>query len=217
MLVMTSLYSISYSAPNGFYAGLGIGGATGPTMVNVNSNSFAVNTGSGNIIDTYGLETRDHWAGHALLGYNINKYFGVEVNYSHWGKQDLLNFNNNVATPGGFSGTSKINSYGFDAIGYLPVRSHLDFFGELGIAASHSNLNITDPNGVIFPVAPGNYGISETNAAITYGAGLQLYLNKNLNSRLQWKRLSNLTSNNRMNNISSNMLTVSLIYAFNNV
>lgn len=95
-------------------------------------------------------------------GYQFNRYFAAELGYHDFGE---------ASAPG-----AKLEGNAWDLVGIAgyPIVDKLSVYGKLGVY--RGELNAT--------------GAKETNSDLTYGAGLQYDVLKNLGVRGEWQRYS---------------------------
>ena len=83
---------------------------------------IAINVGQAST-STYNLSSKTATGGSGLLGYQFNKYFGLEVQYTDFGS----------ITPQGGS-SEKITGYGLNAVGTYPFNDQWSAFLRVGAA-----------------------------------------------------------------------------------
>jgi len=141
-------------------------------------------------------------------GYQINKYFGAEVEYVDFGS---YNFNGNFTlanVPFSFSGTDKITGYGLAAVGTYPFSDSFAVFGKLGVFRSKDEATVTIPN-----LASGSGSDDETGPV--YGVGIKYSFNENVSVRGEYERFTGIgNSSGNTENTDINLYTVALVYKF---
>src|ERR1039458_2392286 len=111
LLLSTAVAAPAFAADNGVY--------------------IAVNVGQSST-DTYNLSSKTATGGTGILGYQFNKYFGLEAQYTHFGS---------VAFQSGNS--SNITGYGLNAVGTYPFNDQWSVFAKVG-AADTTIKSVTD-------------------------------------------------------------------------
>ena len=109
-------------------------------------------------------------------GYQINKWFGVELGYADLG---------NVSASGTFAGTpftanASATTIELVGVGTFPINEQFGVFGKLG--AHRWDLDVSTT------VAGTPFSRSGTGTDLTYGVGLQVNITKNISARLEWQR-----------------------------
>ncbi len=215
-LMLAILPSLSFAVQAGPYGEVGIGASSGPSFVVAPSSGFAGSGGTltGGTTDVYGMNSRAVVGAYADLGYSFKRNFGIEANYTYWGQQDLSNFTGQITTAtGGMGGNLSSYSFGGNLVGYLASDNDLlNIFAKLGVAGLHSSLNVNDPNNAVF-FNQGSYTQSSTNAALTYGAGVQYQLNSKLSTLLSWRAITQF-NNTPISNLTFNMASLGFRYTF---
>jgi OmpA-OmpF porin, OOP family len=160
----------------GFYAGANLG------------------VGKPNIDTTNGTSKSSSAVGSIVLGYKINKYVGVEGQYTGIGKvTDKIN------------GTAKGDAASLAAIGFLPLNDEFNLYGKLGVARAKTTVSSS--------LAPMS---DATRTGVTYGMGAEYNFNKNIGMRLGWDHYNaavDMTSSNK-SNVNANVVSVGAVYNF---
>lgn len=172
----TTLSSAAFADDQGFYAGLNVG------------------IGKPNISTTNGVDKSSSIVSGGVLGYKINKYLGVEGQYTGIGKvTDKV------------SGHAKGDALSLTAIGFLPLNDEFNLYGKLGVAATKTTVSSN-----LSPM----HDASRTG--ITYGLGGEYNINKNIGMRLGWDHYNaavDLTGGSK-SNVNANVITVGAVYNF---
>jgi OOP family OmpA-OmpF porin len=140
----TAFTTSAFAADSGFYVGADIGtsqqGVNGPGSTNTHPSVGGI----------YG-------------GYNFDKNFGVEANYSYLGKAKI-------------EGQSEVETqlFGVDLVGRYPVSEKLDLYGKLGVAYVDRQLDY----------AAGGSD-SEAGIAGKFGVGAEYKIAKNIGVRAE--------------------------------
>ena len=113
--------------------------------------------------------------GRAFVGYNFNRYFGVEGSYSTFFKTTyLLNDYQNLAID------YKLNALSFVAKGYLPLSEDntTNLYGLLGVAQSYADIDAKYLQTTI---------ISDSDSGIVpvFGVGASYDINKHITTSLE--------------------------------
>ena len=109
---------------------------------------------------TLGINGDDESAWRALLGYQVNRNFALELGYHELGKHNIAGFPLD-------STASEIL-----AVGRLPLNPQAALYGKLGGYRSKSR----------------GGGADETQTDLTFGAGFEYALTQNVAARGEWQR-----------------------------
>ena len=120
-----------------------------------------------------------------LGGYQFNRYFAAELGYHNLGEAS--------AAAGALEGTA----WELVGIGAYPIVDKLSVYGKLGVYRGELE-------------AP---GAEETNTDLTFGAGLQYDLLKNVGVRGEWQRYSKMGGGNLVET-DVDVLSVGVVYRF---
>lgn len=217
-VILLTLPSLSFAIQTGYYGDVGVGVSAGPNIITAPSAGFVDSGGTltGGITDVYGLNSRGAVGVYADLGFNFRSFFGIEANYTYWGQQSLSSFAGSLTTAtGNMSGKLDSQSVGGNIVGYIPIdNDRINLFAKLGAAALFSTFSVNDPENEIF-FNPGNYSQSSTQAALTYGAGVQYQYNPNVSILLSWNGISQFDSA-PISNLFYNMASIGLRYTIPN-
>jgi OmpA-OmpF porin, OOP family len=174
-IVATTASSVASADDGGFYVGANLG------------------IGKPDINTTNGTSKSSSAVGGAILGYKLNKYVGVEGQYTGVGKvTDKVN------------GTAKGDAASLTAIGFLPLNDEFNLYGKLGVAHTKTTVssNLTPMN-------------DATRTAITYGIGSEYNFNKNIGMRLGWDHYNAaIDRSNSSKNFNANVVSVGAVYNF---
>jgi len=138
--LLSAAVALPAHADSGPYAGLKVGG----THVGFNGLSKSSDTAFG-----------------ALLGYQYNRNFAVEGEYTDLGRFATVGVN------------GKSDAWGLSAVGILPLDDNFSAYGKLGIARSGTSTSAAT-------------GVNRT--AATYGLGGQYDATPMIGLRLSWER-----------------------------
>ncbi|MBW8066822.1 outer membrane beta-barrel protein [Ferrovum sp.] len=174
--------TLAFLLPSGAYAqGLYIGGTMGEAQTLNASNQAAWNNSSYNSV--FG----------ALIGYQFNRYFGVEGAYSEAGE-----FGNNAV-----SGKTDVAT--LEGVGYLPLSNVLSLYGKLGVGSATTQS--------VSSARPGYSGANRISS--TYGLGLQFNINAAFSARFGYDYYrSALNTPDGTADFGSNAFTVGALYHF---
>ncbi len=217
-LILLTLPSLSFAIQTGYYVDAGVGVSSGPNTVLAPSEGFVGSGGTltGGVTDVYGLNSHGAVGAYADLGFNFRSFFGVEANYTYWGHQSLSSFAGQLTTAtGNMSGNLDSQSLGGNLVGYIPIdNGQINLFAKLGAAALISTFSINDPENNIF-FNPGNYSQRSTQAALTYGAGVQYQYNPSVSILLSWNGISQFDSK-PISNLFYNMASIGIRFTIPN-
>ncbi|MBW4048624.1 MAG: porin family protein [Proteobacteria bacterium] len=131
-----------------------------------------------------------------LAGYRITPNFGIEGFYTGAGK-----FN---ATVGLANGNGKVDVFGIDAIGWLPIAGAFSAYGKLGLASAKTTASF------------GSAGLGgATRTAATYGLGVQYAATPALDMRVGWDRFGAAVDANGTNsNFHADVWSAGIVYHF---
>jgi OOP family OmpA-OmpF porin len=134
---------------------------------------FYVGLGAGSSNAELSAETRidfDSTGYQGFVGYEIMRYFGVEVGYTDFGDLD--------ETIGTQQYTGDASNLAVWGIGILPVTPRLSLYGRLGYAAYDSEISAQD--GMATPVTTKNDGND-----LAWGFGVSYYFTRRVGMRLE--------------------------------
>jgi OOP family OmpA-OmpF porin len=120
-----------------------------------------------------------------LAGYQFNRYFAAEVGYHDLGEASAS------------AGTTEGNAWELVGIGAYPIVDKLSVYGKLGAYRGE----LEGPGG------------KESNSDVTYGAGLQYDLVRNVALRGEWQRYSKMGGGNT-GETDLDVLSVGALYRF---
>ena len=149
---LVSVSSITLAGDSGFYAGVTVG----------QSNTGTVVSGA-----TMTKSTDTAWG--ILGGYQLTKNWGAEVFYSDDGKW--------AATANGFPASGKVDAWGINAVGTLPLSEAFSLYGKLGYASTKTSASVVT-----------GQDLSATHGAATYGLGGVYNVNPSIGIRFGWDR-----------------------------
>lgn len=131
-----------------------------------------------------------------LAGYRITPNFGIEGFYTGAGKFD--------ATVGLTNGNGKVDVFGIDAIGWLPITGAFSAYGRLGVARAKTTASF------------GSAAIGgATRTAATYGLGLQYAATPALDMRVGWDRFgAAIDANGANSNFHADVWSAGIVYQF---
>lgn len=137
-------------------------------------------------------------------GYNINRYFAIEVGYTDPGETSfssimhvtradstqLIHTNNSSLT---------INGIQFAGIAGYPVTESIRLFSKLGGYYWRTETDIyysieSSDNSVIVPPGPMTLSIDDDGTDLVFGAGVEYTLNDLFTIRAGWERFSSITA-----------------------
>lgn len=139
--LLSAVVALPAYADSGTYAGIKVG-----------SNDVGFNTLSDSTDTAYGV----------LLGYQYNRNFAIEGEYTDLGK---------FSTAAGVTGKSDV--WGLSALGIMPLQNRFSVYGKLGVARSNTTTSTAT---------------GERRTAATYGLGGQYDATPMIGLRLSWER-----------------------------
>lgn len=110
----------------------------------------------------------------ALVGYQFNRNFAVELGYIDLGEVDARG-------PGG-TVSAEATAFELVAVGSLPVADRFSVYGKLGLFRGETDARV---NTVLR-----NLSLSETNTDLTFGFGARFDVSRNFAVRAEWQRYS---------------------------
>lgn len=143
--------------------------------------------------------------GRAFVGYNFNRYFGVEGSYSTFFKTTyLLDDYQNAAID------YKLNALSFVAKGYLPLSedNSTNLYGLLGVAQSYADIDAKYHQTTI---------LSDSDSGIVpvFGVGASYDINKHMTTSLECSLFGNKDADyNHFGIQRAALATVNLAYKF---
>lgn len=151
----------------GFYVGLGVGRAEAKDFC----------TSFGGACDAKDVT----W--NIFAGYQINRYFAVELGYNNFGDATTSGF-----TGGGAPATLTAETTAIELVGVatVPLTDAFSLYAKAGVYRSDTDLNGTG-------AAVGAASDKETGG--TFGLGAQYNINRNFAARLEWQRYMGVVSN----------------------
>ncbi|MGO8753622.1 MAG: porin family protein [Gallionellaceae bacterium] len=145
----------------------------------------AVNVGQSST-DTYALSSKTATGVSGFLGYQFNKYFGLEVQYTDFGS---INYHN---------GSSNIHGYGIDVVGTYPFDDQWSVFLRVGAADT------------TIKSVPNNGDVSRND--VTWGVGGQYNFTPAFGIRLDYDSYG--VGNGAIGNATTGLASVGLVYKF---
>jgi OmpA-OmpF porin, OOP family len=122
------------------------------------------------------------------LGYQFTPNFAVEGNYTDLGK---FSYNATVVPTGTFASTLKVDGFGLDVVGTLPISGGFSLIGRAGVQRMKTDGAFSGSGSVdLF-----NTGATQTSTAGKFGIGVQYDVSKNLGLRLEAERFRKLGGN----------------------
>jgi hypothetical protein len=203
-----TLSSFASATPVGPYIGIGVGQGQVKTP-----NKYAFNVSA----DPAGSTTRSQngVAGRAFIGYNLNKYFGLEAGYTKYSRSIYVGRANGLYS----SIAYYIHTYDFVGKGYVPVGdTGFNLYALAGVSRIVQTINFVN-NGVPLSGAlfqqPNNSNHVYRNRPI-YGLGINYNFMKHLiaNVEVTHVQYMNSFSNTQNATPSLDMYTLNLAYSF---
>ncbi|BBP00430.1 porin family protein [Sulfuriferula nivalis] len=174
-LILIGVTTTAFAADDGFYAGLSLG------------------NGKPNITSTTSLSKNSSFIYGGIVGYQFNKNFATEGQYTGVGQ---------VTDTAG--NTAKADAFSVSAVGILPLNESFNLYGKLGIASAKTT------------TSAGYSAFGTSRTALTYGVGVQYNATTNIGVRLGWDRygIATASATGVKSNFNSDVLNVSAIYTF---
>jgi OOP family OmpA-OmpF porin len=170
----------AYAGEDGYYFGLGVGATIidkGTTTQILMNDVTAAGFASADV----GLDRKS--TGYKVLGgYQFNRNFAVEGFYADLGTYDFNVSTTHPASHG--NGNTRINAYGFDLLGMIPINQTLTGFGRFGIYRREATGSFDIPG-----AAPSFARDITSNAKV--GAGLEWNVATSVNLRTEWEYYDN--------------------------
>ncbi|RDH41975.1 outer membrane beta-barrel protein [Zooshikella ganghwensis] len=196
---------------SGFYLGLGAGAAD-------YNDSYSEFTKEQTTYGSYEYTTRDG-AVNLFAGYRVNKYFGLEINYTDLGSPDA-----EWKSPSGSERDdieNEIKGYGIKAVGFYPINKNIELKATAGVMKWEVEEDYSFTNSVI-PSENKNNSHSEKGTSLTFGFGANYNLTENVAFGLQWERINdvgekydeNKTDTLRFGESDIDLYTLSVQYKF---
>lgn len=127
-------------------------------------------------------------------GVDLSPQFGVEAFYTGAGKFDV--------TVGNVAGNGKVDVFGIDAVGHLPLWNGVSLYGKIGVARAKTT-------------ASGALGGAQRSAA-TYGLGVDVDAGSNVVLRAGWDRYgAAATAGAATQDFNADVFSVGAVYKFN--
>jgi OOP family OmpA-OmpF porin len=170
-------------------AGFYLGGSIGQTTAKDWCNGLA---GSGASCD----DKDSSWR--ILGGYQINRNFAAELGYVDLGKV--------TASLGAISASAESTAWELVGIGAFPITNQFSIYGKLGMyrAEVEARANAGALSG----------SDKKNNNDLTYGAGVQYDVNRQLGLRAEWQRYSNMGDNATIGETNVDVMSVGLLWHF---
>ncbi len=151
------------------------------------------------------MQDDNGFGGRAFVGYNFNRYFGVEGSYSSFFKATyLLNDNQNVAID------YKLNAFSVVAKGYLPLSedNSTNLYGLVGVAQSYADIDLKYRQTTIARD-------SDNGIVPVFGVGASYEINKHLTTSVEASLFGNKEADDNHFGIQRAALaTLNLAYKF---
>jgi len=189
------------AADEGWYLGFGIGQSR---EENHHDRITQQLLGSGFTTNSIDDDSRD--TGWKLLGgRKFNRNFAVEASYFNLGE---FGFTAHTTPPGTFNGRIKLQGFGVDGVGILPMGESFSAFAKLGLQYAKAEDTFSGTGAV----AVTNSSPSKSSGGYKVGLGLQYDFTPSLGLRGEWE---NYRVNDAVGNKGNiNTLMVGLVYLF---
>lgn len=134
-----------------------------------------------------------------FLGYQVNKYLGVEVGYT-----DLGEFK---ASGSGTNLTNKVQGVELLGVGTIPINPQLDVYGKVGVLSWEDKQSCTGTSCV--------FGSQkETGTDLTYALGAQINFTKNVAGRVQYQRYQDVGEDATTGKSDVDVMSVGIVFKF---
>ena len=187
-----------FAADDGFY--LGVSGGQSRASFDTAGALAGAPAGTTLTVDT----SETAWK--VFGGYQVNKYFGGELNYVDLGKYNFSGMTLGIP----FSGDAKVNGWGLAAVGTLPLDKGFSLFGKLG--AFYSKVDVSATASAFGVTASAS--ASENKWVPQYGIGAKYDFNPNVSVRIEAERFQGMGSNTTTIKTDANLYTIGLSYKF---
>src|SRR5436190_19946382 len=189
------------AADDGWYLGFGIGQA-----YEKNHHDRITQQLQGSGLTTTSIDDDSTDTAWKLLGgRKFNRNFAVEASYFKLGE---FGFTAHTTPPGTFSGRIKLQGFGVDGVGILPMGQNFSAFAKLGLQYAKAEDTFTGTGAVTVT----NPNPSKSSAGYKAGLGVQYDFTPSLGLRGEWE---NFRINDEVgNNGNINTLMVGLVYMF---
>jgi OOP family OmpA-OmpF porin len=178
----------AFAAP--WYVGLGVGQASTGNDLVTNRESTIIN--ADNIHSDF---DRNDTAWKAFAGYRLHRNIAIEAYYADFGKARLVtNMNGgfNPDTPASITLNRRVDGYGADALGLLPLdRYRLTLFARAGAFRSHLKEDATLGGNIVFTNGDPEdrtRSVSQNETVFHWGVGADCDVVRNVALRLEWER-----------------------------
>ncbi|MGI0116079.1 outer membrane beta-barrel protein [Zooshikella sp. RANM57] len=197
---------------SGFYLGLGAGAAD-------YNDSYSDYEKENDRYSGNSEYTKREGAVNLFAGYRVNKYFGLEINYTDFGSPDA-----EYNSPGGSvheDVENEIKGYGIKAVGFYPINTNIELKATAGVMKWKVEEDYSITNSA-FPSVNKANSHSEKGTSLTFGLGANYNLTENVAFGLQWERINdvgekydeNKTDTLRFGENDIDLYTLSVQYKF---
>lgn len=145
-----------------------------------------------NVAQVHSNYDGDDSAWRAFAGYSFNDSLAIEVSWADLGKQriDATTLGGNPELPGAYSIDRRVQGYGADLVGTLPLSPRFALLGRAGLFRAHTRSDVRLSGNIVF--AEGNsddrFRRLESDDTVAHiGAGGQWSLTPRLQLRLEWE------------------------------
>ena len=163
IIAVAALAASAPSFAQSWYSSVGIGYGD----ANFSGNDLGLSNGTVDNTDTtYSLR----------LGYEVNKYFAIEIGYADLGKYSFSGFAGTTQV----TGSAKANSFDVSLVGMYPFTPEFQGYARLGIARSERKANANTS------LLTGDKDVDATEA--TYGVGARYWFSKTWGMYGEWSK-----------------------------
>lgn len=204
LLVMSSLPASAFADDSGWYLDADLGRASYSGLQDLGG-PFGQYY---HTVDTpfTGSYTSHHSAYGFTVGYQANRYFGMEAGYLDLGEVEIkgvVTFPPILPLERLVDDTVKVHGFLVDATARYPIAYDWSLYARAGEFLSH----------VAYEQGPSNSGPTANSTKFTYGAGVVWKATEHIGFRLGWDRFSNLGDMNSTGEFGLNLLSLGVVYS----
>ena len=129
-----------------------------------------------------------------FVGWQFNRWFGLELGYADLGKAE--------ASVPGFGVAGDARSVDLVGVASYPFNDLFALYGKAGVA--RTRLDINSPIG----------GVRDNSTNLTYGFGARFNFTRNFATRLEWQRYHDVGDENTTGKVKIDYLSIGLLYGF---
>jgi OOP family OmpA-OmpF porin len=178
---IASLFSLSAHAATDDAGYLYGGASIGQSRANIDDARITADLLAGGLSTTSMTQRDKDTAWKVLLGWQFNRYLGLEGGYFNLGR---FGFTSTTSPAGTLDGSIRLHGLNLDVVGTLPITERFSVIGRVGAqhASARDNFSGTGAVSVMAPTA----SRSETN--YKFGAGVQYAVTRDVMLRAEGER-----------------------------